>query len=155
MTTWSVGGVAGFCRKAGWRGDDLAQAVSVAIAASNGQDHYRYNPGHTDATERRGLFALIQSDHQLPGGTDLFSPQVSAHAAYGRWRDEGKHWRWHLAWVSGNAARTLAVVQASLTQAEKHSLPAVPGSFEDSLHNMLHRAQSMREVSLRLRGTSE
>lgn len=151
MTTWAVPGVADFARKAGWAGDALADAVSVVMAATGGADHYRFNPGYLPATERKGLFAMLDSEHELGPDADLFSPAVAALAAHQRWQDEGKTWRWHLAWVSGEAGKQLAYVVASLAHAARHQVPAAPGTFEDSVHRILYRTEQIKEAGASVR----
>lgn len=104
VTAWGFDAVAKIAKGAGFSGEALHDAVSLAMAASGGADHYRYNPIGTPGAERRGLWA-IRVDEVPAGETpDLFSASVSAAVARALWQLSSESFGWHPAWITGAAA---------------------------------------------------
>lgn len=133
----------------------MTHAVAVAIAASGGQDHYRYNPGWSDSTERRGLFALTLDEHPLGPDADLFNPEVSAMAAHALWEAGDRSWRWHLAHVSGEADKQHDYVTAALAGSGDAHGSVAAGTFRMNLAAIMHYTDRIREATRMVRGGYE
>lgn len=115
MSTWSVEQIATWAKVAGWKGSQVVDAVSVAMATSNGDDHYQSNPGYAAALERRGLYGLTAAESAPTDVAMLFDPMVNTGAAFRHWQAQGGSWAWHPAWASGAAVAARDAVTAVLT----------------------------------------
>jgi len=89
----SAAEIATYAKRAGFSGDDLAIAISVAIAESSGNP-VAYNPetaAHTP--EGQGSFGLWQiyvKVHPEFSGQDLYDPQTNANAAFQIYSQAGR-----------------------------------------------------------------
>lgn len=81
----SIKEIASFAENAGFSGDDLTIAVSVALAESGGNPR-AYNPekaaGAPEGEGSYGLWQIYLHAHPEYKGKDLYDPQVNARAAY-------------------------------------------------------------------------
>jgi len=77
---------------AGFSGDDLITAVSIALAESGGNPQ-AYNPERQAGTAQGygsfGLWQIYLKKHPEFAGTNLFDPQTNASAAFAVYRQAG------------------------------------------------------------------
>lgn len=98
---WPPARVAGFIRDAGWPEDQLATATAVALASSQGDDHFTWVVGDPPVIDERGLFAIDDVVDEVPADVDLFDPVANARFALLLWRRTGGDWSWNSAYRSG------------------------------------------------------
>lgn len=133
MTTWGVQQVGQWASAAGWKGDDLAYAVAVAMAGSNGADHIKVNPSYDVQLERRGLWLVRLLDMDEPQNVDLFDPVQNAAFAHAAWLERGQQWQWHPVVLSGAADDALDYVREALRAARPDVSPVPTMSFRERL----------------------
>lgn len=104
MTAWGFDTVAKIAKGAGFSGEALHDAVSLAMAASGGADHYRYNPIGTPGAERQGLWAIRVDEVPPARIVDLFNPDQCAAIARELWVAASSSFGWHPVWITGAAA---------------------------------------------------
>ncbi len=140
MTSWGPQAVAGYARRAGFNGPALHDAVALALAVSNGADHYAHNPISAPGAERRGLWAIRVDE--VPDGlaVDLFKPEHSAQVARALWQASSESFGWHPGWISGAAAHLRPMVEASLTGRGIKRGPVSALGFSDQLAHAVSRA---------------
>lgn len=84
--------IAVYARSAGFSGDDLTQAVAIALAESNGNPN-AYNPETAAGTPQGqgsyGLWQIYLKAHPEFAGFDLYDPLQNANAAYQIWAQSG------------------------------------------------------------------
>jgi Lysozyme like domain len=143
VTQWGASMVADIAGKAGFRGEELHDAVALALAASQGCDHYAHNPISAPGAERRGLWAIRVDE--VPAGElpDLFNPSVSAAVARALWQLSGKSFGWHPAWISGEAMRVRPVVVLHLSGKGRRNGPLSGKSFGTQLQGMVNHAEAL------------
>lgn len=151
MSTWSAHQVGKWAAAAGFAGGSLHDAVAVALAASQGADHYKANPSGMPGHEQRGLFA-IRVDHVGgdPAGL-LFHPQHNTDAARALFLAHGEDWEWHPAWLSGAAIELVPSVRLILRSPPKLVFPFAAASFAEGLHNARRLSDAMTEASRTVR----
>jgi len=139
MTQWSGRKVVAWALGAGFSAQEAPLAAAVAWAASEGADHYASNPGLTQASERRGLWALrcdqvADSDAHL-----LWNPDFAAKAAHSLYIEAGGNWLWHPVAISGAADRALPLITAII----KHPRDTITDNPQVTMLNLLRRASSL------------
>jgi hypothetical protein len=100
--------VAYFAREGGFTKAELPEAVAIALAASGGDDAWRWLDIRA-GFEERGLWALDRWAFEELADADLWSPTVSAAAAKGLYDAHGGSWGWHRASGSAHVERWRAV----------------------------------------------
>lgn len=98
---WDLPAIAGFAEQGGFRRDQLAEAMAVAVVASSGDDALVDAPLFGDLPTTAGLW-------QIPVGPatgfdidSLLQPTVNARAAHTLWREAGRSWSWSPAFLTG------------------------------------------------------
>lgn len=142
VTAWGPQTIAKFAQAAGFSGEALHDAVALALAASNGADHYRHNPVAHPGAERRGLWA-IRVD-QVPFGitADLFDPENNAMVTQALWHESGGAFSWHPTWINGAAARERQWVTPALRGRTDDGRVVHAHGFGDVLARMVARANA-------------
>lgn len=82
MTYWPASTVAHFAREAGFRDDELVEAIAVALASSGAQDAYvqdSFMPGVSRMVGLFGIDVVLFTDYTEQ---ELFDPRESSRAAY-------------------------------------------------------------------------
>jgi len=146
VSTWGAQGVARFARAAGFRGESLHDAVALALAASGGADHYRYNPISAPGAERRGLWALRVDEIPAELLGDLFDPTHNGAVVRALWEASGESFAFHPTWINGQAAQRRAYVPQALRGNAKHSENVPVQSFRDHMGRLLARAQAFGQT---------
>lgn len=156
MTTWSIPAVGEFAGRAGWRGDDLAVAVTVAMRASHGDDHAIVLADVRGATWGYGLWTIQPEWVDGLGQSPLFDPFINAGAAAELWQANGRDWLWHpSAGGPGFDADVAAVLDALNDRRQATGTPllsSVPGQAArtggvvDALRDVAERAASLSRV---------
>lgn len=146
VTSWGPVAIARFAKEVGFIGETLHDAVSLAIAASGGADHYRHNPISMPGAERQGLWATRLD--QTPEGlvVDLFDPKDSARVARVLWEQSGGSFAWHPTWITNAAAAQREWVTSALTPGGKRAVPVPVVGFGDRLANMVNRANALGQI---------
>lgn len=138
--------IAGYARGAGFGGEALHDAVALALAVSNGADHYAHNPISAPGAERRGLWG-VRVDEVPPGMVaDLFRPDECAAVVRALWEAASRSFGWHPAWIGGAAAHVRPMVVASLTGRGIRPGPVSRLAFSDQLAHAVSRANAFGQV---------
>lgn len=95
MTFWAPGEVRKFVLAAGWNGREAEKAVAVAMATSQGADHWQWASESTPDVDQRGLFGLDVRHWDGQALPDLHNPQTNANLASWLWTQNGRNWDWH------------------------------------------------------------
>lgn len=101
MTAWAPEAIAYFAGKAGWAGEDLAVAVAVALASSDGRDHLVVSIPPPPLHEYVGLWLVPANERTGRTVAELLNPYVNADTARRLWLLEGGGWSWSHAWQTG------------------------------------------------------
>lgn len=147
VTTWGVQQVGQWASAAGWKGDDLAYAVAVAMAGSNGADHAKVNPSYDVQLERRGLWLVRLLDMDEPQNVDLFDPVQNAAFAHTAWLERGQQWQWHPVALSGAADDALDYVREALQPNNRKTLGSNPSSFAVKVDILNRRVNALRSAA--------
>ena len=98
---WDLPAIAGFAEQGGFRRDQLAEAMAVAVVASQGDDTLLEVPMFGALPATAGLW-------QVPVGPaigfdehSLLQPALCARAAHTLWREAGESWAWSPAYLTG------------------------------------------------------
>lgn len=100
--------------RAGWRGDDAADAVAVALAESNGYVEAWARGPRWAAHDYRGLWQVPVHLFPSLAQVDLFHPGVAAAVAYNLWQAYGGQFSWAGSWDGAHFHRFLPVAVAAL-----------------------------------------
>lgn len=146
MTSWGPHAVAKYAQGAGFKGDALHDAVALALAVSNGADHWAHNPISAPGAERRGLWGIRVDEVPEDLALDLFDPTHNAQALRALWQRSGKSFGWHPAWVNGAAARVRPVVVESLTHYGRPRGVVSRLAFSDQLAHAVSRANAFGQI---------
>lgn len=146
VTSWGPQAVAKYAEGAGFKGDALHDAVALAMAATQGADHYRHNPAMVPGAERRGLWAIRLDEVPAARVVDLFKPEHAAAIARELWAAAGESFGWHPTWISGHAAHVRPLVVASLTGRGVKRGPVSALPFSDQLAHAVSRANAFGQV---------
>lgn len=104
---WDASSIAQFARDAGFGRPELYTAIAVALAATNGIDHYDHTPGLPGTGRYVGLWAM---DTDLwPDWTpeQLKVPETAAQAAY-QLTERLNGFGWSPVWTAGKDAHYFA-----------------------------------------------
>jgi hypothetical protein len=95
MTWFAPLEVFSFARKAGFDNEQAKRAATVALVATSGADHYRWDTPGVPDTGSSGLWGI--PDPLVAGSTNLdqFLASNSAATAWHIWRAHGDRWDWH------------------------------------------------------------
>lgn len=147
VTSWGPKPIADWAQAAGFKGEALHDAVALALAVSNGADHYAHNPITAPGAERRGLWG-IRCD-EVPDGmvVDLFKPRHNAAVARALWEASGGSFAWHPTWINGAATNLRPVVVAGLTRRGVVRGPVSRLGFSDQLAHAVSAANAFAQVS--------
>lgn len=108
------GQIAWLVARAGWQGDDRADAVAVALAESAGQtEAHAYGPawgGH----DYRGLWQVPVDLFPSLARADLFDAGVNAAVAFNLWRAYGGQFSWAGSWAGAYFHRFLEVAVGAM-----------------------------------------
>lgn len=89
--------IIGLAQNAGFSGDDLAVAVAIALAESNGGDPSAYNPEVAAGTPQGqgsfGLWQIYLKAHPEYANANLFDPATNAAAAFAIYSRAGNSFR--------------------------------------------------------------
>ena len=92
MTHHSAHAIASIASRAGFTGKALTEAVSIALAASGGADHFDLVLHHEPLLGYRGLFGLSVDGLSTEDRDMLFDPHYSAERLYQLWRSNAHSW---------------------------------------------------------------
>lgn len=92
--------IARYARGAGFVGDDVGDAVALALATSHGEANYNVRAGVVGAGHWKGLWGVDVDRYGQWAGHDLYAPQVAALAARGL-TVEFDGWSWSPVWRAG------------------------------------------------------
>jgi hypothetical protein len=147
VTSWGTKPIADWAQAAGFKGDALHDAVSLALAVSNGADHYAHNPITAPGAERRGLWGIRRDE--VPEGliVDLFDPRHNATVARALWEASGGAFTWHPTWINGAPANLRPVVVATLTRRGVQRGVVSRLGFSDQLAHAVSRANAFAQMS--------
>jgi Lysozyme like domain len=86
-----------YAQNAGFQGDDLDTAVSIALAESSGNPN-AYNPETAAGTPQGqgsyGLWQIYLKAHPEYSGQNLYDPQTNANAAFALYQQSGGFSPW-------------------------------------------------------------
>jgi|SRR3954463_10666006 hypothetical protein len=166
----SDGQIAAFAKQAGVKGDNLAIAVAVALAESNG-DTEAYNPVPPDNSYglwQINLFGKLAAERKKQFGFktpfELFNPALNAKAMYAI-SNGGVNWKPWTTYTSGKYRVYLprgkvAAANAGVPQGQYPFLPDNPDDGGGTLDNLskavgtLSDANTWRRVAMFLIGFS-
>lgn len=95
---WDLPAVVGFARDGGWRGDALAEAAAVAMAASGGDDALVDMPEIGGLSAAAGLWQVPVSDRTGFDVDSLLRPALNAAAAHRLYVEAANTWAWSAWW---------------------------------------------------------
>lgn len=100
----------------GWRGDDVAVAVALALAVSGGQTdwHSEQRPGK--GIRYWGLWGIDTDTYPGFLAHDLQNAGRTAQVAYALWTTHGPGWDWSPAWAGEAWREHLAAAQLASLQ---------------------------------------
>lgn len=110
---WPPEAVAYFAGRAGFTGDDLVDAVAVALAVSGGDDAYHWTSSPAGAHDERGLWGLDVITTPALADVNLYGPQTAAEAAYVAWTASGGCWEAVTAYGPSAYRQALPVARAA------------------------------------------
>jgi len=149
MTHWAGVKISQFAAGAGFERTEVAMATAVAWVASQGADHYAYNPGLTVASERRGLWALRVDDVPDGEGHLLWNPDYCAQRARALYLASDHSWLWHPAILGGAVDRALELVTAIIAGKVPTVSHTPEVDFRQGLEARIKRAEAMRNATRR------
>ena len=92
MTRHSAHTIAGIAARAGFTGNSIAEAVSIALSNSHGDDAYDYLANSVPLIHYRGLFGLSVADYSPEDAHMLYDPAFSAEKLYQMYRMNHSKW---------------------------------------------------------------
>lgn len=98
---WDLPAIAGFASQGGFRREDLAEAMAVAVVASQGDDTVVEASLFGDLPTTVGLWQIPASDAIGFDIDSLLQPGINARAAHTLWREAGESWAWAPAYLTG------------------------------------------------------
>lgn len=126
---WSPNNVAYWARRAGFDGEDLVDAVAIALATSQGDDGYWFEAGVGSLIALRGLFAIDVAAHPELAGVDLADPATNADALYALAAAQDGSLAWHP--TVGTAAYLQALYGAQTAVSEPYEPDVAPADADD------------------------
>ena len=147
VTTWGPPAIAKFAKGAGFSGESLHDAVSLAMAASGGADHYRHNPISSPGAERQGLWAIRVDEVPPERIADLFNPDQCAAIARALWVASSQSFGWHPAWISGSAAEVRPAVVLHLSGKGRRNGPLSGREFHTQVTGLAALAEQIAQAS--------
>jgi hypothetical protein len=147
MTLWGSSFIASLARDAGFKGDAVHDAVALAVAATQGADHYRHNPISWPGAERRGLWAIRVDE--VPGDelVDLFNPSASARVAFALWQASSQSFGWHPTWISGAAANVRPSIVLHLSGQGRRGGPVATRGWPAHMARSVAWAEAMQRTA--------
>lgn len=98
---WDLPAIAGFAEQGGFRRDELAEAMAVAVVASQGDDTLLEASLFGDLPTTVGLWQVRASDRMGFDIPSLLQPGLNARAAHCLWKEAGGSWSWSTAYLTG------------------------------------------------------
>lgn len=124
----------------GWRGDDVAQAVALALATSEGDPGWHSGSRPNRGIRYWGLWGIDLDTYPRMSVFDLTLAGRNAQCAYALWSTHGPGWDWSPVW-SGEAWRE------RLGEAQRASLEprrTVPIGDQGATEDLQQQAQDAR-----------
>lgn len=120
---WEPGALAGFLAAPRLNGEQLAEGVAVALAATGGDDAYEATAGRPLLWDRRGPWAIDVVAYPWAGMLNLADPRIAAAAARDLWHDAGDSWAWSP--VHGTAAWRIELhdARAAVASSDRNQYP--------------------------------
>lgn len=125
---WGPGAIAGFGDAAGWSGDELVQAVAVALAASGGDDLHTSRPFLGSAELLVGLWQVPAFASDGDTWQVLLDPYVNANAAQALYTAAGGSWAWSPGWQSGRWRQWREIAAQTVTSDVRADTLISPGT---------------------------
>lgn len=104
MTVLSPPQVIAALRKAGFKGQDLCDALALAKGATDLADHYQIVLRDGQPPKWAGMWAMSATEANVRNIRTLFNVEAAALALRGAWVEGGKSFAWHPIW-SRNVAQ--------------------------------------------------
>lgn len=147
VTSWGPKPIADWAQAAGFKGEELFDAVALALAVSNGADHYAHNAITAPGAERRGLWGIRRDEVPDDMPLDLHNPQHNARVARALWVASGGSFAWHPTWINGAATNLRPRVVVTLTR--RGVTPGVVSrlAFSDQLAHAVSMANAFAQTS--------
>jgi hypothetical protein len=142
VTQWGSLFVSQVAARAGFRGEAMHDATALAMAATQGQDHYAHNPISLPGAERRGLWAIRVDEVPVGAVGDLFDPEFNAKVARLLWQASSDSFGWHPSWISGAALQIRPAIKLHIVGGGKRRGPLSMASFSTQVHGMVARAEA-------------
>jgi hypothetical protein len=142
VTQWGAKFVADVAGRAGFTGEALHDAVALAMAVSQGADHYRHNPITVPGAERRGLWAIRVDEVPADMVADLFDPYVNAGVARALYGLSGASFGWHPAWISGAAGKIRPAIVHHLNGTGRRNGPVSGRPWPTQLQHLAAMAEA-------------
>lgn len=98
---WDLPAIAGFAQQGGFRRDELAEAMAMAVVASQGDDSLIERDMFGDFPSRVGLWQVPVGDAVGFDERSLLQPALNAAAAHVLWKADGQSWSWHPSFLTG------------------------------------------------------
>lgn len=122
---WSPWILTQVARRAGWVGDELVDAVALALATSGGEDAFRYVVDPGPLVDQRGVWGIDVARIPEWASADLVDLDVNAAAAHSLYVVAGDSFDWSPVWRAGIKDQTReqaleAVTSAVETQSEQN-----------------------------------
>lgn len=121
--------------QAGFSGPDLATAVAIALAESNGGDPNAYNPERAANTPQGygsfGLWQIYLKAHPEYKGINLFDPPTNAAAAFAIYSAAGNSFRPWSTFKNGAYLASLDAVNAAIAPPAQDTVATDSGSTPD------------------------
>lgn len=131
MTVWAPEAIAVFAGRAGWAGYELAVAVGVALASSNGKDHITIAVPPPPVHEYVGLWLVPITEDVGRTISELRDPYVNAAAARRLWLLEGGGWSWSPTWQSGRWQWRMTEAERAIQRPRLPTATGVNGLITD------------------------
>jgi hypothetical protein len=147
MTALSDAQIGHVCRTAGFFGDELTNAVAVAIATSGGCPGYDHPVWPGPVAHYKGLFGVDTVQWPQVAGSELHSPWVAADVAYELTKRYG--WGWNATARAGNHHHYLerAMVSANVTpHREQAAEPIMIGRHAHAVRQTFARLQTTMDA---------
>lgn len=98
---WDLPAIAGFAEQGGFRRDQLAEAMAIAVVASQGDDALVEASLFGDLPVVAGLWQVPVADRVGFDVDSLLQPTINARAAHTLWKEAGQSWEWSPAYLAG------------------------------------------------------
>lgn len=108
--------MAAFAGVAGFAGDSLVSATALALAASGGDDAWRFAGGLGAGFDQRGLWALDVRRVPFVAGLDLFDPRTNAAATKAAYDAAGGDFGWHPVFGAPGYLRALETAARAVSE---------------------------------------